>query len=307
MAASAETPHRRRSPRYQGFAVTIWEPFPSVAALQSLCDDRDIVFLVCGLELSPTTGKPHLQSAIYFENGLICDSVRGLFPRSHVTPFRSEPLVNWNYCVKGGDIYFKHGEEPEGKGARTDLQRAIQLIDDGATYIEFTRQVTSLAAQSSYFRLLSALLGDPIPRRTDKEVVYIYGVPGGGKSQYAESLCDGKSFYRYGEGKWFDGYRGEDTILIEDLGPLKLTWSLLLSLTDVIPMRCEFKNGSFFINPRRVIMTSQFPPEELYAGIVKEKMVQFVRRLTDYHYFPEVHPDVKARLTKLVLPTVHRW
>ena len=99
----------------------------------------------------------------------------------------------------------------------------------------------------------------------DCKGVWIYGPSGAGKSRYArdhyaplyQKLCN----------KWFDGYQQEENILIEDIDPKvgeHLAYHIKL-WADRYHAPGETKGGMVALKHQKLIITSQYLPEEIWA------------------------------------------
>jgi len=103
------------------------------------------------------------------------------------------------------------------------------------------------------------------PKQTeDCRGVWIVGKAGMGKSHYARSMYSA-SLYIKQQNKWWDGYNGETTVLLDDLdspcmGHLLKIWG------DKWSFRGESKGGT--INPQyeNFVVTSNYYPSDLWGS-----------------------------------------
>ena len=56
-------------------------------------------------------------------------------------------------------------------------------------------------------------------------------------------------------GKWFDGYNGEDRVVIDDLRRDSMPFNFLLAVIDRYLARVPIKGGFTHWNPREIIIT----------------------------------------------------
>lgn len=87
---------------------------------------------VYGREVAPTTGTPHLQGFIIFEQRKTLAWLKTNFSaRANFSVTRASNIQNVTYCKKDGD-FEEFGEPPtdETQGARSDLTRAREWIDE---------------------------------------------------------------------------------------------------------------------------------------------------------------------------------
>jgi len=106
-----------------------------------------------------------------------------------------------------------------------------------------------------------------VPPPLDKlDNEWIWGKTGVGKSTIARKENPG--FYDKSHNKWFENYKNEEVILIDDLSKDAATWiaSYLLRWGDHYPFPIDVKYASNNIRPKRIIVTSNFPPSDFFAG-----------------------------------------
>lgn len=91
---------------------------------------------------------------------------------------------------------------------------------------------------------------------------YHWGYTGTGKSRQARERYP--DAYIKDANMWWCNYTGQETVIIEDLGP-KLVGAQRMKLwTDHYPFTCEAKGSSLFIRPKRIIVTSNYSIREIY-------------------------------------------
>ena len=63
--------------------------------------------------------------------------------------------------------------------------------------------------------------------------------------------------------KWWDGYEGEDVVIIEEWSPDdKLSLQNLKEWADKWPFGAERKGGYMIIRPKKIIVTSNYHPND---------------------------------------------
>lgn len=96
-----------------------------------------------------------------------------------------------------------------------------------------------------------------------KECLWLYGPPGVGKSRTARSLLP--DAYWKPVSHWWDGYSGQDEVIIDDLDR-STTFGVLHQLkiwADNYTFRGEVKGGHVHCVYTKLIVTSNYLPEEL--------------------------------------------
>lgn len=217
-------------------------------------------------------GTPHLQGAITFERTYRMAALKKLFPRAHWKPgITCDPE---NYCIKGEIIIDTVNRE---QGKRTDLAEAIE-VGKAEGYREMA--IAHPETFVKYHRGLKELLFTiEEPKEWYDTKVYIFwGPTGSGKSRKARQM-DPK-LYNVPEPNngslWFDGYRGQKTILLDDFyGWIK--YHTLLQITDGYPYQAPTKGSFVHRQWDTVIITSNKPPEKWYN---RDEINALTRRIT---------------------------
>ncbi len=94
--------------------------------------------------------------------------------------------------------------------------------------------------------------------------LWIQAPTGYGKSRYVRERFP--DYYDKAPNKWFVGYRGEETLLLDDMGPEQckyLSW-YIKRWADLYSFPMETKGGGRQIRPKRCIVTSQYTIAECF-------------------------------------------
>ena len=151
-----------------------------------------------------------------------------------------------------------------GQGARTDLAAIAERISEGASLrtvalefpTEFMRYPSGVAR---YHALYSEPAGEEEVRG-----IWIFGEPGIGKSHYVREKY-GDSLFVKSMNKWWDGYDGEETVLLDDydlggkcLGHYIKIWA------DKWPCRGEVKGATTALRYKRFVCTSNYSIDAIW-------------------------------------------
>lgn len=219
-------------------------------------------YVIWGKEIAPNTGTPHLQGFVQFPNQKSVGACIKLFPGNHITPVTVDNGCA-KYSTKDGD-YEEHGVRPmtpKEKGAREieRWERTRNLAKAG------TIEEVDADIYLRMYRTLKEIAKDHMPdvdSIPELENEWIYGVSGSGKTRgvlerYPEA-------YLKTCNKWWDGYQGEETVLIDDIDEThKCLVHHLKIWGDHKPFLAETKGGMKKIRPKRIICTSNVPLSEM--------------------------------------------
>jgi len=234
----------------------------------------DCTYHVFGFEVSKS-GTPHLQGYIEFRSRVRRAVVlKFLGGRVHLEARMGTSQAASDYCKKDGEFEEFGTISTTSKGKRTDLESIRESITNGATEQQiadahFSRWVVYRRSFEVYRDLC---ITDGI--RLGLRFVVLWGLPGTGKSRYAYQKYPDLYSAPSGTLQWFDGYRGEETILIDDYrGGADETF--LLKFLDIYPLRLPIKGGFQRNRAQVVIITSNIP---LPFGHTGPEIVAALRR-----------------------------
>lgn len=244
-----------------------------IAKLDSLTLDPKVVYLVYGKEVGEEKATPHLQGYLHLDVSTRFNAVKRLLPDAcHLEPRRGTVDQAIDYCMKDED-YVEHGKRPR-QGKRNDLVEIKARLDNGDSEETIAdNHFGSWVRYRKSFAAYSALKKKG--RCFERSVFWIYGATGTGKSKYCATIPNA---YWKPPGMWFDGYDGEENVVIDELRNDHFSFAYALRLFDRYPLQVPIK-GSF--RPwlaKNIFITAPCPPGDLWA--TSENMAQLLRRLT---------------------------
>jgi len=254
-----------------------------VDSLVRNCSDRKVVaYLVYGKEVGEE-GTPHLQGYIELSSKREFSTVKKLVgTRAHIEQARGSSQQASDYCKKDG-AFKEYGAMMVGAGHRSDLDNIGKRVLAGESLESIAD--TDTAMYIRYHRGLRELANTlPSPKWRDVKVLVYYGPTGSGKTRAAMALNGGDVFKMNTNTNgtlWFDGYRGESVLLLDDYyGWIK--HGELLTLLDGYPYRCQIKGSYTWARWTTVVITSNKPPKAWYAQGLNPALE---RRLTQVREF----------------------
>lgn len=235
-------------------------------------------------EVCPTTGTPHYQGYVYFYNSRTLSAVSKYLKRASLRACKGS--VDHNYAYIHGPFddgkgktkpinpdCVEHGEKPQ-QGKRTDINEVCALVQSGANMREIIPQATSY--QSIRMAEISLKYFEK-PRETRTEMYWFYGPTGTGKTYSAAELCE-DPYICMETSKWWEGYDGQEDVIIDDYRRDFCKFHELLRLFDYLPYRVECKGGSRQFRAKRVFITTPYDIDRTWEGRTAEDIKQLKRR-----------------------------
>lgn len=241
-------------------------------------------YIIIGREIGSESEKPHDQGYIEFASCKKWKTICKILPRASLFPRKGTALQASEYCKK--DLKWEERGTMSQQGKRNDLADAMDLVRtqsvravrDELPGVFLRYQRSLMAAQQSFFEDRSADF---------REVkVYLYwGEPGTGKTRASgvgrEDVFVLPPISASGA-VWFDGYRGQTTLVIDEYVPDRLNREWLLRICDGHQLPLPVKGSMTYALWTTVIFTSNYGYAELFGGIPPMQ-----RRMTEIRLFPE--------------------
>jgi len=238
---------------------------------EALLQQIDSKYLIYGREEAPTTGTPHLQGYIYFKEAKTGSAVVKIMPRATAIFKRNSPDLDKaiDYCTKNGtnDDYHEQGDRPanqqeKGRRGKEAASWAIKKARSG-DFAAIEEEEPKL-----YLQYQSRLEGlhDPKKSPIDGALQHEWwvGPTGTGKSKLLWELYP--NHFQKKKNKWWDGYKHEDVVAIEEWSPdNRATAANLKEWADRYPFPGEIKGGiKQGLRPRKIIIISNYTIEQCF-------------------------------------------
>ena len=229
--------------------------------------------------------------------------------RTHLEPTRSN-VAAAKYCEKEGD-YREWGKRPGvGQGRRSDLDALNELVE-AVNSSALTSDVFDLMDGENtklvfaHYKLLKeykhyAMRKSSAVNKDTFHVTLCLGPPGSGKSRWIADEYPDAYWVTYGEFNgttWFDGYVGQQTIVLDDFKG-NMPYTRLLRLCDRYRQDLPVKGGMVPALHTRVVISSIKDPTQWYDYTKGCKNVREIeRRISRVINFPI--NDLERRLVNL--------
>lgn len=270
-------------PRTQGknWAITSFE-------LPKILDTTDINYIIGQEEQCPKTGRHHYQIYTQFIKKKYLTGVQKIFGKNgHYELAKGTPEQNIKYCSKPESRTLNGWKiekgTPIGQGTRTDLNT---IVADLATHrdlrkvLEDQDQRTTAVRYIRHLQVFLELTGQN-HRNWEMNIEVWTGHPGTGKSKLAWELHP--NAYSWNQSSWWERYRGQDTVIVDEFEPYKTGLSYINKLTDRYPLIVDVKNSSADFISKTIIFISNHPFNEwghLYT-------LSFQRRIKKIYSFTD--------------------
>lgn len=226
-------------------------------SLRKLSDS--LTYIVWGREVGEQ-GTPHLQGYLILKTKQRLSGVKKLFDcNPHLEMKRGSAAQASEYCKKDGN--FEEYGTLSDQGKRSDLDRVVELVKEGKSMKEIAEECPVEVIK--FGRGIAQLKLHLEEKYSHDEVrgVWIWGPPGTGKSHSAREFDP--DAYLKPQSKWWDGYQGEQTVILDDLDTPALGHYLKI-WSDKYACTGETKGGTIQLKHTKFIVTSNYTPHQLW-------------------------------------------
>jgi len=232
-------------------------------------------------------GTHHLQG--YIEMGRPVRFTHFNLPRAHFEHARGTPDECVAYCTKldtrvGGP--YQYGKVSKGQGARNDLIAIRDTIKSGGSVLDLFNNDATVGATARYLRSVDRMveLYQPPPPRSHVRVLFHYGPAGTGKTHCADTPG---AYYFDGNNGFWNGYKGEEVVILDEFGGHCLTPLMFQRLCDKYPFMVNIKGGSVPCKATTIHICSNFLPIEWWSEKTRFNREAVYRRIHVVHWHRE--------------------
>jgi len=271
----------------------------------------DCLYLIFGKEVGQS-GTPHLQGYVHLANAKTLTAMKKLSARAHWEVARGTPKQASEYCEKDGDV-FEKGARPllpreKGEKEADRWKAAYEAVEQGRLddvpadikcrhlkAIEYAVQRTAVGK-----RKLDTMDGD-------SEHLWYVGRPGTGKSRKARADDPG-AYIKDPTSAWWDGYVNEEVVIIDDFDKFQVKQGGdMKRWLDRYAFQAQVKGGYSLIRPRKIVVTSNYHPHEIWQDEVTVAAIKRRVTVVDFDVVVPVSDPVEDALMEEALNQPTRY
>lgn len=170
------------------------------------------------------------------------------------------------------------------QGSRTDLLDLRNAVKQKRTFMDIMDDDSLAASLIKYHKAAGFMRAEyelaTSPKWRNVEVIVLYGPTGTGKTRQA--VEDGAWLWNPSSPEWWDGYRGEECVCIDEFYG-QLPMARMLRLLDGHPCRLPVKGAFSWALWTKVYITSNTHPDNWYgegSGVPDAAKAALKRRIT---------------------------
>lgn len=257
--------------------------------------DLDKTRMALGREICGETKRKHLQIFITFRRNYSFKSLQKITKTAKLLLAKD---LDWNYELKDMDYIL---DDRRKQGSRTDLKVLYQDLLEGANMRQITNNKLYWSLKN--WRTAEKWLTYNESKRpiAPIKVIVLWGETGVGKTKNVYDRYDTRTeVFSPVSYKWWDGYDGHKTILLDEFRSDWCSFHHLLRLIDIYPLKVEVKGGSREAQWDTIFITSNRPPHEWYH--TTEDTQQLLRRITEVVHLEKNRTEVGEGNTLLPQP-----
>lgn len=256
--------------RARSITFTIYD-MEKLTALRAYAQECE--YMRFGHETCPTTGRRHIQGWLQWKNPRQVNVFWRDFGHPHIEVRHGTVEQNNLYCAKEND-YEEFGTPPV-QGERSDWRRAREQLQQRHSVVDVISDQPHLLPAIRALERYQTLSRQP-PNDRDIRCVYIHGSSGCGKSRAVHAAYP--NAYWKPAGEWWDGYEGQEVVVLDDYyGDQQ--YSQLLRVLDRYPLRLPVKGGFVPAEYTTVVITSNATLDEQYQMIQGSRRQPLIRRI----------------------------
>ncbi len=248
---------------------------------------KDIIRYLCyGVEITPSTNRKHYQGWVQFNNQKDLNKVKQIFgsKKIHLEACKGNEEQNNKYCKK--DHEFVYFGAYKYQGQRTDLEEIKKRLyeNDSLLSIADDYQETFYRYYKGIEKHKQLILQSQTKKfRKIKTIIY-WGDTNTGKTRTAVEKNPNAFKITGSNLKWWDGYEGEKTLIIDEYDN-DMNITKLLNILDGYQLRLDIKGSFTYARWTKVIITSNIDPDFWHLKAKQQHRDALFRRITKIKNF----------------------
>lgn len=233
---------------------------------------------VCGQLEKGANGTPHIQAYVNFKTPQRLAKLQKYDKKIHAVPVKVDNGAH-DYCMKEETRVegpWEFGKKPINRNNKEDWDQVRKMAKEGRLdeipadiYIKHYGNLTKIMKDHMEIKDNDHLRG-----------IWIHGAPGTGKSRWGRE--QGLPFYPKLCNKWWDGYQGQELVIMDDIGrDHKCLGQQLKIWTDRYGCILETKGGAITDKYNWFIVTSQYTINDIWEED-QETVAALLRRFQVY-------------------------
>lgn len=256
----------------------------------------DCKYIVIGKEVGKKSSIPHLHVYVEFETMKSFKQLKEFAPLAKLEIAKGNSEQGRTYATKDGDFVERGSrsmtQSEKGASEQKRWSDAVAYAKSGE--LDKIDHQIFLMHYNNLKRIEKDYMPD-VQNLSEPNAFWLYGESGNGKSQWARQRF-GSQLYSKDATKWWDGYRGQDVVLIEDIDPSQASMIRQFKIwADKYAFLAETKGGMINIRPKVIVFTSQYTIEEVF-GKVDQQSVDAMKRRCQEEYVPHWRGTVRESL-----------
>lgn len=268
-------------------------PEEEIKEIHPASNSDKIRYMIWQNELCPKTGRLHVQGYVQFTNPMCLKGMKDIFGNTchfdkcrgnesqciaYCSKEESKLSGPWEYGIKAGST----------QGKRNDLVDFVNRCLDKPTDLELLEEHPAEWAKYEKVpgRVINALIEDECRyKEREMHIFLLWGKTGSGKTHHAlEYSSDYFKLELYNGGIWFDRYKGQETLIIDEFDG-QLSINLMKKILDKWPLQLPVKGASTWAAWKTVIIISNTEPRYWWNGCYKEQdYLAMCRRINTCYY-----------------------
>lgn len=248
---------------------------------------NDLVYIKGQHERGTSSGYEHWQILVAFSKQITLNQCKGYFTNTaHCELSRSSAANDyvWKEESRIGE-QFVYGKLPISRARKPDWDAIFESAKEGDM-----DAIPSDIKIRHYSALKRIRVDNSTPPTRDSIEINVYwGDSGTGKTRRAWYEAGDDVYIKNPNTKWWDGYRGQTTVIIDEFTG-RIDLSYLLTWFDRYPCNVEVKGYSTPLLATRFFITSNINPVNWYSDINEEQRRGLLRRLSQVVFFSSDNP-----------------